>query len=254
MDKKLLEMLLPRIKENNLLMTIEDYLKRFKSVLGKDRGGHTLRPYFNSMSELHSGDVEVGMIHFSKSEWVPGGAWPGNYGMYHIRDYRITKEVKGRKKVEIEGGYDYVDWEGMNDEIPYPLKTTKQNIAKEVARKRVSLYNFPHRFYLKYKDRLIIKIGNTVCGPTDIPKQLLIEILNEMTPFERSIYEQSLYKIDVSLYPSIEQPVNVRITGIDDGAEEALFPSVEEAQESMKEISLFNLKDTRRQRGFQSTD
>ena len=235
-------------------MTIEDYLKRFRSVLGRDRGGHTLRPYFDSMSKPRSGAVEIGMLHFSKSEWVPGGAWPGNYGMYHIIDYRIAKDTKGRKKVEIEGGYDFVDWEGMNDEIPYPLKTTKQNITKEVARKRVSLYNFPYRFYLKYKDRLLIKIGDTLCQNTDLSESMLAEILDEMTPFERSVYEQSLYKIDVSLYPSIEQPVLVRMTGIDDGAEEALFPSVEKAQESIKEIACFNLRDTRNMKGFKSTN
>lgn len=255
MDKVLLKMMLPRIKSNRLLLSIEEYLKLFDSVLGRDRGGHTLRPYFNSMSEALSGDAEVGMLlRFSKSEWFPGGAWPGNYGLYHIRDYRLATDPKGKKKVKVEGGYNYVDWAGMNDPVPYPLKTTKQNILDEVKRKRYSLYNVPHRFFNKYKDVLTIKIGGTVCGPTEIPKKLLVEILGRMTPFERSLYEQSLYKINVGLYPSVEQPVLVRITGDDDGAEEALFPSVEKAREAMEEIALFNLQDRRHQFGFYSTD
>ncbi len=83
---------------------------------------------------------------------------------------------------------------------------------------------------------------------------LLAEALSEMTPFERPKYEQSLYQIDVSLYPSVEQPVQIRIDGVDDGAEVALFGDMDSAEGALRFIATRNTPERRQRYGFKAAD
>lgn len=240
-----------------MLLSVEDYLKRFASQLGrKSVDGHTSRPYFDSMTKVRSGDVVVGLLRFPKlkTEWVPGGPWPGNYAIYHITDFSQAKELKGLKKVKVKGGFNLVEWKGMNNEIPYPLKTTKQLLKEAVEHRRYYLYNLPHRFFYKYSKLLLTKVCGQVCQGSDLSKEQLAEVLRNMTVAERARYEQSLYQIDISLYPSVELPIKIRIVGIDDGAEEALFPTIQSAKDAMNNIAVMNMADRRRQNGFQGCD
>ena len=84
--------------------------------------------YFNDTTRRHKGDgvVEIAMIRFKRGEWVPGGAWPGNFGTVTITDYRKKKEPRGRRKVMTDNGYNYEDWEGMMDLVPAKLKSIDQ--------------------------------------------------------------------------------------------------------------------------------
>jgi len=231
-------------------MTPQAYREKFLQELTDGK----LLEYLDRQTERDSDTIL--MLQFPEGEWVPGGAWPGNYGRVSITDYSTYTVRKGRREITIaEGHTDYEDWDGMDDLVPYDLPTTAQNIQHTVARNRTSFYNLPYRIGEKYKARLLCKIGDTVCQGSQLTEEMLTEALSEMTPFERSKYEQSLYKIDVSLYPSVEQPVKVRIDGNDDGAEEALFADMASAQDALNDIAKWNSRDRRRIRhGFQGTD
>lgn len=228
------------------IMTMQDYRAKFLQEL-------TDKKLLNHFDRSTGQDGL--MLSFPENEWVPGHAWPGNYGRVVITDYSTYKVRKGRRKIVIaEGITDYEDWEGMDDLVPYALPTTAQNIERAVAKKRVSFYNLPYRFGEKYKERLLVTIAGTLAQGSDLTEEMLAEALAEMTPFERSKYEQSLFKIDVSLYPSVEQPVRVRIDGIDDGAEEALFADMATAMNALEEIARWNNRTTRSDHGFQLED
>lgn len=231
-------------------MTPAAYREKFTQELTDTK----LLEYFDLQTKRDGGTIQ--MLRFPEGEWVTGGAWPGNYGRVSIIDYRTYTVPKGRRKITLPNGdTDYEDWDGMNDLVIRDLPTTAQNIQREVARKRTSFYNMPHRFGEKYMEHLLCKIGDTVCQGSQLTEEMLAEVLAEMTPFERSKYEQSLYKIDVTLYPSVEQPVKVRIDGNDDGAEEALFPDMESARDALEDIAWFNSHDRRHHtHGFQGTD
>lgn len=234
---------------NKNLLSIKEYKTLFQN--------NTINDFFNDMAERRikqPGNVEVGMIRFFNGEYVPGGPWNGNYGMYFITDFTRYKSVKGRKRVEIEGGYDYVDSSDMFDLVPYNLLSTEENIKAEVERKRKLLYNIPHRFFDIYRDKLTIMIGSQKCQGSNLTDRMLEEILLNMTSREKSKYQQSLYNIDVSLYPSLELPVRIRIDGRDDGAEEALFESVDSAKKVMVELSGFHTRDHRERFGFKGTN
>jgi len=244
------------IYRRKLLMSIDDYKKKYEPELNAHEylgeNGYFIRLTENDRNQ--PGVVEMGMLKFFENDWVPGGAWPGNYGMYDITDFTKYKSHKGRKRIEIEGGYDFIDSTDMFDLIPYPLLSTQENILAEVERKRLSIYNVPHRFHERYKDKLIIMINDTKCSESKLTEDMIREVLSEMTPAEKSKYQQSLYKINVSLYPSIEMPICIRIDGIDDGAEEALFDTFDNAKKSLEDIALHNNSNRRYSHGFRGTD
>jgi hypothetical protein len=226
------------------LITLQDYRIRYQDAL-EERGA---LEYFDSYNKPHTW-----MLPFSDGDMAPGCPWPSNYGMVTITDYSKHMVPKGRKKiVHSNGDVDYEDQEGMDELVPYKLKTTMQNIADAVKRKRYSCYSLPHRFLERYQDRLKCRVNGDECQGDQLTEEMLAEALSELTPFERSKYEQLLYRIDVSLYISVEQPVMVCITGIDDGAEQALFADFDSAYEAFLEIARWNTRSRREQLGFQS--
>ena len=228
------------------LMDIPAYREKFLQELTDTK----MLAYFDSM--VARADK---MLYFHEEYSVPGGAWPGNYGLVSITDYSTRMVRRGGTWVtQPNGDMDLVDCEGMEDLIPEYLPTTAENIRKAMANKRTSYYSLPYRFIQKYQERLLIKVCGEEAQASNLTEEMLAEALSEMTPFERSKYEQCLYRIDVSLYPSVEQPVRVRIDGIDDGAEEAFFGDMESALEALEEIAGWNSRDLRHRRGFQGTD
>lgn len=204
-----------KLKERNLI----DY---FDSLAGNTREGRT-----------------TVMINFIEGYWVPGGAWPGNYGIFHVTDYRKYKTPKGRKRIDISPTeYDYVDSPDMYELVSYPLKTTAQLIEEDRERLKYSIYSIPNRFYKEYSEKLIITIGGQKCGGSKLTPEMLKEVISKMTPKEYGIYLQAINKIDIDLYPSVELPIKIRIDGDDDGALEALFDA-DEIDEVVKRISMF---------------
>ena len=232
------------------LMTPEAYREKFHRELTDGQWLH----YFDR--QIRRDGSTLLMLEMRASESVPGGAWPGNYGLVTITDYSTRMVRKGPRQVLVAPRHTvYEDWEGMDDLVPYDLPTTAQNIQRVLAKQRTAVYNLPHRFYPRFQDRLLCKINDTECEDSELNEEMLAEALAEMTPFERSKYEQAAHKIDVSLYPSVEQPVLVRIDGTDDGAEEALFADVASAMAALEDIAKWQSSDRRRHHhGFQGTD
>lgn len=235
-----------RIIKNYDLMTTKAYRDKFFDEITETK----LLDYFDGLVK----DDNL-MLLFDAGDWVPGGAWPGNYGRVTINDYSTRMVRRGHKKVILsENAYEYQDQEGMDDLVLYGLTTTAQNLQQELENKRTSLFSFPHRVHTGYQERLLVTINGEVAGGSNLTDEMLAEVMADLTPFERSKYEQSLYRLDVSLWPSVEQPVQVRIDGIDDGAEEALFADVASAHKALEDIAKWNSRNRRMNHGFQGTD
>ena len=239
------------MRASEQLMTMQGYRRKFLQELTDLNSLN----HFDSKAENRNGGT-LKMLFFPDSEWVPGGAWPGNYGMVYIIDYNTHMVRRGGVWVTRENGdQDYVDRDGMDDLVPYKLPTTAENISTSLAKRRLSYHNMPYWVGEKYKDRLLVTVAGTPSQSDQLTEEMLAEALAGMTPFDRSKYEQSLYKIDVSLYPSVEQPVRFRIDGIDDGAEEALFADVASALKVLDKLTQYNNRNTRHHSyGFKGTD
>lgn len=239
------------------LLTPRDYREKFlreltDGFLSGNNYFHHLLDFFDQVTQE---GYDAKMLEFPSTEHVPGGAWPGNYGRVTITDWRDRKMFRGGVKVVLENGdIEYHDQEGSRDLVPRVLNTTAQNIARAIESKRRSYHNLPHWVGDKYRERLLVKINGTVCQGYELTDEMLTEVLTEMTPFERSKYEQSLYNIDVSLLPSVEQPIKVRIDGVDDCAEEALFADLESANKALEDLANWNSKVRREDHGFRGTD
>lgn len=235
------------------LLTIVAYKELYASKMEPA----TLK-YFDFCTKEQPGVQSFMLLFDGESDWVPGGPFEGNYGVISITDFTKYKNVKGRKRVDIDSNhYDYVDSPDMHDLIPYELETTQQIIDKKVNRKKRSIYSFEGKYRSiseKYKEELRVYIGGQQCFESELSDKALSEVLASLTPQEYSKYLQSLYNIDISLYPSIEFPVRIRIDGCDDGAQELLVGSVAEAKKIVKKLGLINSNSEREHLGFKNTD
>ena len=200
---------------------------------------HTkLLDYFKDTTKRRKGDgvVEIAMIRFKRGEWVPGGAWPGNFGTVTITDYRKKKEPRGRRKVMTENGYNYEDWKGMNELIPAELKSIAELRNDERQYAMRSVYALPDRLRKIFSDRLIIKINGDDCSGSSLSDEMLVEARSMMTDEEKVAWDdrRSKQTYEYKLDPSIEFPVRMRIDGDDDGAAEICYPDVEMALMALK--------------------
>ena len=242
-------------KKNKTLITVDEYLSLYGLL-------PTLKQeidYLKSITVARPGK-EHWMLKFNEEyDWVPGGSFYNGYGRASITDYREYKSCKGRKRVQISANsYDYVDSPDMHDLVSEPLKTTEQVILDKIEYNRKYIYSFGRKKMIEiekvYKDQLIIYIGGQACSDSKLSQENLDKVISGLTPQEYAIYIKNVYKIDISLYPTIEFPVRIRIDGSDDGAEEVFVSGVESAKKILIDLSLMNSKDRRNGFGFQSTD
>jgi len=228
-EEKTREILLKDFK----LLTKEQYQAKYKGQLTKCK----LHDYLNYNLDLthRPNVVEAGMIHVPDKEYVPGGAWPGNYMSYFIKDERISTATKRAQKCD-------------------KLQTTKQTIAAWIAREKKSIFNLPHRLYEEYSPRLLCFVGSTLCSGSKLPPNMLKAAIKKMTPEEYANYLIKVHNIHIELYPTIEKPILVRFDGIDDGAEEKLFADVKSAKAEVYGIAFYASRYARNNCYFRNTD
>lgn len=207
------------IRKRQPILALSEYARRFAAELGE----RTLLEYFTLCSK---GDRRRWMLHIPDDEHVPGCAWPGNYGMVTLTDLSGSKKLPG------------ID----------------QLLAKRHAREAHSLYRLPRHLYDHFAPRLIVYVGDTRCQDSQLSDDDLKEAIRMMTPGEYSRYRQAIYLTDVSLHHTKEQPVGLRITGCDDGAEEALFETVSQAKATLLDLAWCSDEEERRRLGFRFTD
>lgn len=180
------------------------------------------------------------MIKFIQDDYVPGCGWPDNYGLFTVTDFTKYKTPKGRKKVIIsESEHNYIDSPDMYDLIPYELHTTAELIEQERRRSKYSLYKIPGRFFQEYSKRLLVKINGELAQGDELTEEMLQEVISKMNPEEYACYLKAINNINIDLWPTVELPIKVRICGVDDGAIEAQFSSMEKYNEFIERVSMF---------------
>jgi hypothetical protein len=220
----------------NPFLSIENY----RSTYTKELSENSLLEYFDSLTTNPYPGISYLMIKFADSEHVPGEEWPGNYGIFSITDYTKYKSPKGRKKIDISPNECiYIDSPDMNEWVSYPLQTTSELIESEKKYQKYSIYNIPHRFREELSSRLIITINGEKSQGSTLTEEMLQDVLSKMSPSEKSLYYRKINKVDIDLYPSVEMPIIIRIDGIDDGAIESQFESLEKVNEFISRISMF---------------
>jgi hypothetical protein len=238
-------------KLKKAIISVDEYRKKY---LKKLQSGN-LNKYFDSMTEISPG-VEIYMVKFGDSEYVPGGAWPGNYGRLQITDYTKYKTRKGRKRIDISPTECiYEDSPDMHDLVPYELTTTEKLIESQKKYEKYSLFNIPRRFYDEYAKQLIVTIQGQKAQGNQLTDQMLDEVLKRMTKEEFAQYLKKINRINIDLYPSVELPITVRIDGNDDGAMERQFESMDKVKSFIEEHECFNFyRITLENEGFKNTD
>lgn len=206
-------------------MTIGEY----KNTILPDK----YKEYFKSLTRPEEG-VSKMMIKFQKDDHIPGGAWPEHYGMMTLTDFNKVKRRKGRKEIPTEYGTTFIDSDDMNDLIHYELKTTKEIIDDWIKRCHNSWFYIPYTVTSKM-ERPTVRVGDTICSRCDMTDKEMENIISLMSPVERAIHLKNItYAIaskTILEQPSVEFPYRIRIDGIDDGAVEKIFPTIEEAQD-----------------------
>lgn len=222
-------------QKSSPFLSISEYKPKYSAELDS----RTLTPYFDSLTVEESGYTKM-MIKFCKEDYVPGGAWPGDYGLFTVIDYTKLKLKKGKKKVFVsESEYNFVDSPDMNDLVPYELPTTAELIESERKRAKHSIYNIPGRLRKEYVDKLIVTINGTRAQGSELTEDMLEEAISKMTTTEYAYYLRKINNIDIDLYPTVELPIKVRICGVDDGAVEAQFGSMDEYEKVFEYMSLY---------------
>lgn len=207
------------IKCNNgkPFLSISEYRKRYLGALTERK----LIAYFDILTENTKEGRTTVMINYTEGYWVPGGAWPGNYGIFYVTDYTQYKTPKGRELVS------------------YPLKTTAQLIEEERHRLKYSIHSIPHRFYKEYSEKLFVTINGKKYVDSNLTPELLKDVISKMTPKEHGKYIQAINTVNIDLWPSVELPIKIRIIGDDDGALEAQFRK-DEVDEIIERLSVFS--------------
>jgi len=220
------------------ILTIDEYFT--KNPLMKN--DEWFNSCFNPKND--SGLIEKGILQFPEDEWAIGGGFEGNCSIYTIRDYRNHFEPKGRKKIETKEGWDYIDSPDMNDMMPFDLLSVQTLISNEIESNHTSIFTYPRRFTDKYKEILMIKIGDSMCQKSNFPIDLIPEIEKELTPIEWKNVLVKRHRIVWSIQSvSQEQPIRVRVSGIDDGAIEGLFEDITDAKMKLHMASFMGFED-----------
>ena len=222
--------------KHTYILSVEDYRKKYNKELTKRK----LLGYFDSVTTNPYPGISYSMIKFADGEYVPGGAWTGNYGRLSIKDYTKYKSPKGRKRIDVSPTeYNYVDYPDMHDLVPFPLQTTLELIEWERNRLKYGILRIPRRFYESLKDSLLVTIDGEKAQGFTLTEEMLQDTLKQMTPKELSEYYRKINKINIDLYPSVELPIIVRIDGDDDGSIEAQFESIDKVNEFIENIKIF---------------
>lgn len=230
------------------ILSIEEYFELHPEI--KDNPDNDWVKQSINDKDCH-GLMEKGMLKFYSKQWAIGGGFSGNCSIYTIVDYSKHMVPKGRRKVDIEGGYKFVDSPDMNDLIPFELKPIKQLIEEELFNNERSIYTYPYRFRDRYQAILSVYVGDHLCKNSEFPEDLVRQIQCELTPIEWKSVLKNMHNISYSLeMPSQEEPIRVRIDGIDDGAVEGIFNNYETARECLRISSYHNTF----QKPFFSTD
>lgn len=212
------------------ILTIDEYFAKYPAMKENE--------WFNTcfFPKNKTGILRSGILQFEENEWAIGGGFEGNCSIYTIRDYRKYFDPKGRKKVEItEQEYYFVNSPDMNDMIPFNLLSIKELVQDEIANNFTSIFTYPRRFQDKYANALKVVIGDMVLGSSNFPIELISDIEKELTPLEWKSVLIHRNRLIWSLESvSKEQPIKLRIDGIDDGAVEGLFESLEQAEKALK--------------------
>jgi hypothetical protein len=210
------------------IITIDEYFSDYPEM----KDDEWFNSCFNPKND--TGLLKKGILQFPLDSWAIGGGFVGNCSIYTIRDYRDCFTPKGRKKIETNEGYDYIDSPDMNDMIPFELLSIQTLISNEIESNHTSTYTYPQRFTAKYKECLLIKIGDTICQKSNFPPDLIPEIEKELTSIEWKFVLTKRHRLEWSIQSvSQEQPIKVRVSGIDDGAIEGLFETLAEAEKKL---------------------
>ena len=230
------------------ILSIEEYLELHPEIT-KSQEYNCFKQC--TENEERSGLIEMGILKFDSKQWAPGGGFTGHCSIYTIIDYSKHMVPKGRKKVDIEGGHKFVDSPDMNDLIPFELKPVKQLIEEELFNNERSIYTYPYRLRDRYQKNLLVYVGDNLCQKSELPEDLVREIQCELAPIEWRDVLKNIHNISYSLeMPSQEEPIAVRIDGIDDGAVEGIFSDYETAKNCLRISSYHN----KFQKPFFSTD
>ena len=221
------------------ILTIDEYLTK-NPLMKKDEWFNLC---FNPKND--SGLIEKGILQFSEDNWAIGGGFEGNCSIYTIRDFREHKEPKGRVKVVTGDGYDFIGSPDMNDLVPFDLLSIKTLVENEIDSNYTSIFTYPRRFTNKYAQELKLVIGDTVCQKSNFPIKLIPDIEKELTLIEWKYILIKRHQLRWSINSvSQEQPIKIRISGIDDGAVEGLFENIADAKRELHMASFMGFKDS----------
>lgn len=230
------------METKKLILTVKEYRSKYLNELNKT--GYL--SYFDDCTKAPRPGVTQLMLRFIDEEYsVMGGAWPGSFGMMDITNYAKYKLPKGLKRVEVgPNEYNYVDCPDKNKLVPYELKSMAQIVAEEKDRVKRCLYRIPYRFRERFKNQLIVTINGEKAQGSELTDEMLSIMLSEMTADERTQYEKNICEIDITCFPTVEFPIIVRIDGVDDGAMEKQFESMDKTTDFLTQISvLYNHMD-----------
>ena len=223
---------------NFKILTIDEYITKNQLM----KNDEWFNSCFNPQND--SGLIEKGILQFPEDEWAIGGGFEGNCSIYTIRDFREHKITKGRTKVVTDDGYDFIDSPDMNDLVPFDLLSIKTLVKNEIKGNYTSVFTYPRRFTNKYAQELKVVIGGTVCQECNFPIKLIPDIEKELTEIEWKYVLIKRNQLRWSITSvSQEQPISIRISGIDDGAVEGLFENIDDAKRKLHEASFMGFKD-----------
>lgn len=229
--------------------TIESYLSDLRQ-----RGERT--DYIEKCLKKDKWDVHVGLVAFHEDAWAIGCGFPGNYSVFHVMDYRKYKRAKGRKKFGTEKDYWFEDHPDMNKLVRVPLETEEQIRARELEWSRRFVYNFPARLQ-KHFDLCDVRVQGQVCHRSDLSDEEITVLESLMTEQEIRERNEQLVRVRWSdETPSIEFPIRLCISGIDDGVAVRFYATVEEAMKDavILEGKTWNSCDDVYDFGFKRTD
>ena len=228
--------------KTKLIISTSEYREKYLNALEKTNDLY----YFDDCIKTPYPGVTISMITFVDEEYsVVGGAWPGSFGMMRITNFAKYKSPKGLKRVDVgPNEYNYVNCPDKNELVPYDLKPIEQIIKEEKDRVKRCLYRIPHRFREQFENQLIVTINGQKSQGSELTDEMLSIMLSKMTDAERTQYEKSINEIDIIGFPTVEFPIVVRIDGVDDGAMEKQFESMDKTTDFLTQISvLYNYMD-----------